>query len=91
MRQVDPHSVVTQDGRDTAPVVRSEVQWISFVISTIGLITWALGRYVFRGAIPAEVIAFIQYTVPLLLGSLAGEVRWRTARRRTVVDLEMTK
>lgn len=68
--------------RETAPVARADVHWVGFVISSIGIIVWTLGRFVFRGQVPDEVVAFVQYAVPLALGWLAGEARWRTARRR---------
>lgn len=68
--------------RPTAPATRGDVQWVGFVVSGVGVATWALNRFVFQGEIPAEVAGLVQYGVPLGLGWLAGEVRWRTARRR---------
>ena len=68
--------------RPTAETTRRDAQWIGFVGSTTGFAIWLAGRYVFDGAVPAEVTGFIQYAVPLGLTALAAEVRWRTARRR---------
>ncbi|MFV6033175.1 hypothetical protein [Streptomyces sp. NPDC056264] len=68
--------------RETAPATRGDVQWVGFVASTTGFGMWALNRFVFKGDLPPEAAAMVQYGVPLGLGWIAAEVRWRTARRR---------
>jgi hypothetical protein len=68
--------------RPTAAATRADAQWVGFVGSTTGAITWAAGRFLFRGEVPPEVFGVIQWGVPLGLAALAAEVRWRTARRR---------
>jgi hypothetical protein len=68
--------------RQTAPATRGDVQWVGFVVSTVSTCMWVLNRFAFQGEIPAEVAGMVQYGVPLALGWLAAEIRWRTARRR---------
>ncbi|MGW2795195.1 hypothetical protein ACWC9H_35460 [Streptomyces sp. NPDC001251] len=69
--------------REFAAATRTDVQWPSFVAATTATATWAMNRFVFHGELPPEVAGVVQYGVPLGLGWLAGEIRWRTARRRT--------
>lgn len=69
--------------KETAAATRTDVQWPSFVAATTATGTWALNRFVFHGDLPTEVAGVVQYGVPLALGWLAAEVRWRTARRRS--------
>jgi hypothetical protein len=73
--------------RPTAATTRGDVQWVGFVVSSVGTITWGLNTLVFHGSLPAEVAGLVQYGVPLGLGWLAAETRWRTARRRGVDHL----
>jgi len=68
--------------RPTAAATRADAQWIGLVGSTTTCATWLAAHFVFRGAVPAEVLGVIQYGVPLGLSALAAELRWRTARRR---------
>ena len=68
--------------RPTAELVRRDAQWIGFVGATSSFTIWLAGRYLFDGTVPAEVVGFVQYAVPLCLTAAAAEVRWRTARRR---------
>lgn len=75
-------SIGTPGPAPTAPATRVDVQWVGFVASSTAFATFAVNRFVFRGDLPAEVVGMIQAGVPLGLGWLAGEVRWRTARRR---------
>jgi len=74
--------VTGPDPRETAPTTRRDVQWVGFVASSTAFAGWAVQRHVFHGQAPVEVVGVIQYGVPLALGWIAGEVRWRTARRR---------
>lgn len=67
---------------ETAPATRSDVQWVGFVSSATACVTWVVARLGFRGAVPVEVYGVIQFGVPMALGWIAGEIRWRTARRR---------
>ncbi|MFF8495199.1 hypothetical protein ACF06O_30725 [Streptomyces albidoflavus] len=68
--------------KPTAAATRSDAHWIGFVGATTAFVTWTVNRFVFDGALPAEVAGMIQYGVPLGVTALAAEVRWRTARRR---------
>lgn len=68
--------------RETAPASRGDVQWVGFVSSATGAVTWVVARLWFRGDLPVELYGLIQFGVPMGLGWLAAEVRWRTARRR---------
>lgn len=68
--------------RPTAQATRADAQWIGFVSATTTATLWLLGRFVFRGVVPDEVVGVIQYGVPLGLSAAAAEIRWRTARRR---------
>lgn len=68
--------------RPTAAATRADVQWVGFVGASTTFATWAANRYVFGGALPAEVAGMIQTAVPLAITAIAAEVRWRTARRR---------
>jgi hypothetical protein len=68
--------------RPTAAATRADAQWIGFVGATTAFATWAANRFLFGGALPAEVAGMIQYGVPLGVSALAAELRWRTARRR---------
>lgn len=72
--------------KETAATTRTDVQWGSLVASTTATITWALNRFAFHGALPPEAAGVVQYGVPLALGWIAAEIRWRTARRRSVQD-----
>lgn len=77
---------MTERQAETAPATRGDVQWVGFVASSTAFATWAANRFVFRGALPPEAVGVIQYAVPLGLGWMAAEIRWRTARRRGAVN-----
>lgn len=68
--------------RPTVAATRADAQWIGLVGSTTTCATWLAAHFVFRGAVPEEVLGVIQYGVPLGLSALAAELRWRIARRR---------
>lgn len=68
--------------RQTAQATRADAQWIGLVSTTTTATLWLLGRFVFQGTVPDEVVGVIQYGVPLALSAAAAEIRWRTARRR---------
>jgi hypothetical protein len=68
--------------RPTAAATRADAQWIGFVGASTAFATWAANRFVFGGALPAEVAGMIQAGIPLAITAAAAEIRWRTARRR---------
>ena len=71
---------MAMDTRPTPPGAQSNAA--SLTAATVGLSLWGLERYVFHGAVPAEVAGFVILAVPWLSGRLAAELAYRRARRR---------
>lgn len=59
-----------------------QVQAASLTAATTSLILWAGERYVFHGAVPAEVTLFVMLAVPWLSARVAAELAYRRCRSR---------
>lgn len=63
-----------------ALAVERKVQASTATAAVSGVVLWALGTYVFKGAVPADVTAWVYIAVPAVLTFAAGYLAPHTPR-----------
>lgn len=65
---------------NTAPAIETKVKASTVTAAAVGLVLWALGRYVFHGEVPTEVSIAALVLLPALGSLIAGYLAPHTHR-----------